>query len=235
MNPVLRKSLMATAIAALISSPAWAGTPAEQDATRTGADPSAAGEQQQHPAVQPGAAPTEGAAAAESDRAMKQMADQHPGIKGTRSDELFSKSAQELKGTQVVDSSGAEIGTVESVVSSRAQPDQLFAVISPGAEGAQGAQMLLSLDELRWAEDKLHASAVKADLQSGQKPYQADQYAEIEPADQPIREFSAFEPVPGDKAREGQPSPQEPGQSSEQPAQSGEQPAQPGAPTRPNY
>jgi hypothetical protein len=240
MNHVIRKSLIATAIAALIGSPAWAaGTASEADPSRS----PQAGEQ--HPAVQPGAAQTEGAA--DSDRAMEQMAEQHPGVKATRDTELFSKSAQELEGKQVVDSSGAEIGTVQSIVSSRDKPDELYAVISPAAgasqtpqapqaadtapaappvagaaPAAESGQVLMSLDELRWQDDKLHATGVKADLATSQKPYQADQYAEVEPADQPISEFSAFEPSPADATREGQTSPQEPAQlpQSQEPAPS---------------
>jgi len=249
MNQILRKSLMATAIAALTGASAWAGTASEADPSRTpqaGEDSSAQQAGGQHPAVEPGPARTEGAA--DEDGELGRMADQHPGIKGTRDTELFSKSAQELEGKQVVDSSGEGLGTVESIVSSRDQPDELFAVISPAAAGAQvpqagegapaseGQQMLLSLDELRWQEDKLHATGVKADLETQLKPYQADQYAEVEPADQPISEFAAFEPVPEDAAREGQSSPQEPARSpqSEQPAQTPD-PAQSGEPSRPAY
>ena len=219
MNHVFRKSLMATAIAALLGSPAWAGTESEADRTpQAGAQPSGQQAGAEHPAVR-----AEGAA--ESDQPMERMADQHPVIEGTRDSELFSKSAQELEGKQVVDSSGDDIGTVRSIVSSRDQRDELFAVISPaaqagqapqaaeGAPAAEGDQVVMSLDGLRWTDDKLHATGVRADLEANQKPYRADEYTAVEPADQPISEFAAFEPVPGEGAREGKASPQEPAQS----------------------
>lgn len=183
MNAGLRKSLVAGAIAALVSVPGWA-----------------AGE-----AGSTGAAGTSGA----------QMSSEQA------SNPLYSMTPQQLQDMDVVSATGEEIGSVSKVVSGRAQEGIQLVISSGGVAGVGGKEVAVPLNEASLQGDKIQVSSSKAELEA-QPEYQAEQFVEVQPADQPISDFAAFEPLaPG---QEGQ----------QQPGRTGE-PTQPEGGTSPRY
>lgn len=158
MSARIRKSMMAGAIAALISAPVWA----------------------QGEAGSPGATGSPGAG----------MSSQ------SASSPLYSMTPQQLRRMEVVDATGENIGSVRSVVRSRDQENIQLVVSSGGFLGVGGKETTIPLDQVNLAGDKIQLSSTKAELE-GQPEYQPEQYVELEPADQPISDFAAFEPTPG--------------------------------------
>lgn len=175
MNAMFRKSLIAGAIAALSSSPTWAAGDTDKAYPTPGA-----GTQTMEPGAAPGTS-----AATTGDKA---------------SNPLYSMTPQQLRKMDVVDATGKEIGDVHSVVHGRGDQDIQVIVSSGGMLGIGDKKVAVSLDELQLVDDKLHISATKDELEA-RGEYVAEQYVELQPADQPISEFSAFEPTP-DTARD---------------------------------
>lgn len=167
MNAKLRKSLVAGAIAALISAPGWA--------------------------------------AGEADSATGSQAQTTQGASST----LYSMTPQQLRRMEVVDATGEEIGNVRSVVQSSTEQEKIHVVISSGGFlGVGGKEVAVPLDEVTLMGDKLQLGSSKAELEA-QPEYQSEQYVELQPADQPISDFAAFESEPGQSGQ------QQPGQSIE--------------------
>ncbi len=170
MTTIFRKSLIAGAIAALISSPGWAaGTSAEAGA-QGGASP-AAETQAGTPAA---------------------------------TNSLYSMTPQQLRRMDVVGAAGEEIGDVKQVVRGRDE-EKIHVVINAGGFlGVGGKEIAVPLEDLTLVEDKLRLNATKEELQA-RPEYVEEQYVELQPSDQPISDFAAFEPTPG---QEGQQQPQ---------------------------
>jgi hypothetical protein len=198
MNAMFRKSLIAGAIAALASSPTWAAdTDADKAPTPSATDQTLPGSQ----SMEPGAAP--GTSAAQ--------------IGDATSNPLYSMTPQQLRKMDVVDATGKDIGGVHSVVHGRDKQDIQVIVSSGGRLGIGDKKVAVSLDELQLVDDKLHLSATKDELEA-RGEYVADQYVELEPKDQPISEFSAFESAPPDASRSpAAPSTTDPAQGSSAP------------------
>ena len=175
MNARFRKSLIAGAVAAMVGAPAWA---AEGDAQRSPGTTS--GQSMEQGTTGSGAAGRSGPQSSTMDA----------------SNPLYSMTPQQLRRMDVVDATGEDIGRVQSVVRSRDQEDIQLVVSSGGFLGVGGREIAVPLNQATLIGDKLHLSASRAELES-RPQYQSDQYVELQPADQPISDFAAFEPVPG--------------------------------------
>ncbi len=164
MNTMFRKSLMAGAVAALFSVPAWAAGYGGQEGTSADAP-------RTRPLTQsPGTAAQSGT-----------------------EQQLYSMTPQQLENKQVYGATGEQIGEVTSVV--RGQDQQIHLVVSSGGMmGVGGEEVAVSLDEFQWQDGKLHLNTTQEELQA-RTPYMADRYVELQPADQPISDFAAFEPM----------------------------------------
>lgn len=186
MNPKLRMTLIAAAIASLIAGPTLAaGDKAEQSADMPQA------EQNQ---------PMDAAPSTEGDPGMAspdQSVTEHP---------LYSHTPQELQGSEVLDVAGESVGEVKKVVLGPDGQSAYAVVESGGLLGIATTEIIVAIDELESAEaGKLQANATKEELEA-RGEYAPEQYAELEP-DKPISEFSAFEPEP----RDDEPAAAEPG------------------------
>lgn len=110
---------------------------------------------------------------------------------------LYTRSADDLDGAEVVDRAGDKIGDVTHIVLA---PDRksAHAVISTGGFLGMGARdIMVSLDELKPMGDKLQMSATKEEIAAlkDERP-DADKYVEVKgdtPISGSIVEFSAFE------------------------------------------
>lgn len=121
------------------------------------------------------------------------------------SSRVHSMTPSQLRGTDVVGPSGEEIGTVKAVVRSR-QEGNIQAVISSGGVAGLGAkEVAVPLDSLRYRDGKLQTAVSESQLKA-RPEFRSEQYVELQPTDQPISEFSAFEADPrgaSDRSRRG--------------------------------
>ncbi len=158
-----RKSLLAGAVAALVATPGWAGT----DASKTNDSmPRAEGTQTTNPRM-------------DTSRA-------NPGSV------VYTMTPRELRGKDVIGSGGDKIGSVKAVVHSRQEKDIQAVISAGGFLGVGDKEITIPLDRLQFVDGKLRVSASEEELKA-RPEYQPEQYVELEPADQPISEFSAFE------------------------------------------
>lgn len=184
MNPTLRTILVACALAALITSPAWGQGDIRE------APPGM---------PEPGTGQPENGQPMEGTPPMGAEPDRYttPDIAG-QDNPLYNLTPNDLRRDAVLDPSGEKVGTIKTVV---ADPDgeRVHAVISSGGFLGIGArELIVSFDDLQIADDKLQVSMPKEVLQ--QRPeYVPEEYVELEP-DRPISEFSAFEPMTDDSA-----------------------------------
>jgi sporulation protein YlmC with PRC-barrel domain len=184
MNLTLRTILMACAIAALITSPAWGQSdmrdvPPDTPEAETG---------------QPGTGqPMEGAPPMGTE----------PGGYATperagQDNPLYNLTPNDLRRGEVLDPQGEKVGTIKTVVLEPGS-ERVHAVISSGGILGIGArEVTVSFDELQLADDKVHVSMPKEMLRE-RPEYTPEEYVELEP-DRPISEFSAFEPMTNDSA-----------------------------------
>jgi hypothetical protein len=189
MNSNIRTTFIAGAIAALLAGPTWAAS----DTPKYGAQTPAKAEIGQPERDQPTAAqpmsetPRMGAATYGGTTAGSQVGD----------NPLYTRSADDLDGVEVVDSTGDKVGKVKQIVLA-ADRKSAYAVIAAGGFLGMGARdIMVSLDELKPMDDKLQLNVTKAELASlkDAEP-DADKYAEVKgdtPISGSIVEFSAFE------------------------------------------
>ena len=173
MSHMLRKTLMAASIAAVLATPAWAveDTPGYQ------------GSQPQQETGQPMDAmpPMDNVPGYTS-----------PGSSGNENP-LYSRTPAELKRDEVVDITGSKVGTVKSVVAGQDRASAHAVVSSGGFLGIGASEIVVPLDDMRIKDDKLQVVDTRESLQArGQ--YQPESYIELTP-NRPISEFSAFEPL----------------------------------------
>jgi sporulation protein YlmC with PRC-barrel domain len=181
MNMNFRKTFLASAIAALISAPAFAAEGVQYEGKSAS-----------------------GKADVEKSETGKQMnTDPKMGGKSMGMDTssqarsnnpIFSRSADDLDGMDVVDSAGDKVGTIDRVVLTRDR-NSAHAVISTGGMLGLGTRdIVVSLDELNAVGDELQLNQTKEQIEA-RKEYESEQYVELK-GDKPIRsEFSAFEPT----------------------------------------
>jgi sporulation protein YlmC with PRC-barrel domain len=190
MNARFRKTLIAAAIAALMSAPVWAqeemrGAPGGAPEAETG---------------QPmDAAPPAG------DQGDRYLAPQNTGSNNP----LYTMTPNDLRRGEVVDATGEKVGNIKTIVLDPNR-ESIHAVISSGGILGFGAkEIVVSFDELQLADDKVQATATKQELE-GRAEYVSEEYVELE-ADKPISEFSAFEPAPAPGGEPGNMPSDEPG------------------------
>jgi sporulation protein YlmC with PRC-barrel domain len=193
MNMNIRKTFIASAIAALISAPAFAAEGVQYDGTAApGKSQSGQPMRDQSTSGKPMGSASETGTWSDSGTAKNV----------DRDNPVYSRSPDSLDGVEVVDNAGEEIGKITSVVLA---PDRhnAYAVISSGGMMGLGARdILVSLDELNTVGDKLQMAGNKENIQSREEyksdGYKSEQYVELEgdkPISGSISEFSAFEPA----------------------------------------
>jgi sporulation protein YlmC with PRC-barrel domain len=178
MNITYRKSLLAGMIAALMAAP---GALAAQQLEAPQADSERQGQRTEE-------APAPETAAPETNPAS--------GAIIMRTDPLVSAlTPQNLEQMKVIDASGEKIGKVEDVVRSR-ENGLIYVVVSSGGLLGIGTKAIpVPLESLRVQGDALRIATTADDLRN-RSEYEEDRYAELDPANQPISEFSAFEVIP---------------------------------------
>jgi len=187
----IRTTLLAGAVAALIAGPTWAASDTAKDGAHTSTPnkaESGQSERGQPTAAQPMSETPGTHGAAYVGTTARTSAGDNP---------LYTRSADDLDGVEVVDRAGDKVGDIKQIVLA---PDRksAHAVISSGGILGMGAtDIMISLDDLTPIGDKLQMSATKAEAtaQTDEAP-DADQYVEVTgdtPISGSIVEFSAFE------------------------------------------
>lgn len=112
--------------------------------------------------------------------------------------QLHSMTPQELQGKQVVGANGEQLGEVASVVQSRAQNNIQLVVSTGGGMMGTGSekQVAIPLNEFQVAGNELHLRATEQDLQA-RPEYSPQEFVALQPEDQPLSDFAAFEPMEG--------------------------------------
>ena len=111
---------------------------------------------------------------------------------------LRGMTPSQLRGTEVVGPSGEEVGTVKAVVRSRDDKNIQAVISAGGLMGVGDREVAVPLNSLRYDGEKLRISATEDQLKA-RPTYQSEKFVELQPADQPISEFSAFETVPSER------------------------------------
>jgi hypothetical protein len=190
MNSKIRTTLIAGAIAALLGGPTWAASDTPKYGAQTPAKAEIGQPERDQPtAAQPmSEAPRMGAATYGATTAGTQVGD----------NPIYTRSADDLDGVEVVDSTGDKVGKVKQIVLA---PDRksAHAVIAAGGFLGMGArEIMVSLDELKPMDDKLQMSATKEEIAALKDAApEADKYVEVKgdtPISGSIVEFSALEP-----------------------------------------
>ena len=198
MKQKLRTTLFASAIATLLAGPVWATSETPRDGASS------------TPATPATASPTrsETGQTERSQPATSQPMSETPRLGGAaygsastgtqaRNNPLYSRSADDLDGVDVVDRTGDKVGDIKRIVLA---PDgkSAHAVISVGGLLGMGARdIMIPFDDLTPLDDKLQVSGTKDEIES--RPDQsadADRYVEVKgdtPISGSIAEFSAFE------------------------------------------
>lgn len=180
MNTSYRKTFLASAVAVLISAPAFAaeGTQYEGESA-------------------PGKTGSEKPVTEKSMDAAPKMGDKSMGMttrnQAREDNPIYSQSADDLEGMEVVDSAGDNVGTIEHVVLMRDRHSAHAVISTGGMLGLGERDIVVSLDELNVVGEALQLKTTKEQIQAREE-YQSEQYVELK-GDKPIRvEFSAFEP-----------------------------------------
>lgn len=178
MNARVSKTLIAGCVAALVSAPGWtegsgaaAGKTATPQTSERGAQPGTSGSTTQ--------APTTAAIVAVP---------------------IYALTPDQLKDMEVVDAAGKHIGDVDEVVR---RDDQLHVVVGAGGFlGINERDVVLPLDQLQvTADNKLQLENATKEALLAQPEYEERLYVELEPGNQPISDFAAFEPNADQPAR----------------------------------
>jgi hypothetical protein len=221
MKRTYQRSLLAAAIASLIALPVWSADPVTEQAPLI--DESQVQEMQPAPqANDPGL--TESAPDLQPEQGPT-MGQDDPQT-ASSDNPVLQLTPDELKNMEVVDPVGEKVGKVDSIIRSREGGSEIQAVISSGGVLGIGAkEVAVPIDSLELSDDKLQIRTTQEELKS-REDYEPNAYVEVEPTDQPLSEFSAFEPVPEEKI----PSPDAPMTMPDEqgaPAPGGETPAAP--------
>jgi len=181
------KSLLAAAIAALISLPGLAAEPPEDpitapmDSTVVPEDPSA---------VQPGMPQTDAERTEEL-----QMGGDDP-LTAPAQSSVLALTPDQLEHMTVVDPTGEKVGKVEQLVRSK-QSGSIEAVISSGGVLGIGAtEIAVPIDTLELSDQgplEIQASGEELAALEGYAP---DAYVPLAPTDKPLGEFPAVESIP---------------------------------------
>jgi len=177
MNTHYRKTLIAAAVAALISAPAWSAT----DAPGSSTDAAKSRDAQSQDAY------SRSGDSRSVDGASRARASDN---------QLYTRTPDELSGMEVVGSDGESLGKIKTVVMDRSREDVHAVISSGGIMGIGAREILVPLAELKLVEDdKIQANLTKATAES-RPEYKAEQYGVLE-SNRRISDFSAFEPTMG--------------------------------------
>jgi sporulation protein YlmC with PRC-barrel domain len=189
MTMKFRKTLIAGAIAALTAGTAWAADP-----PKYGSDaPATTGTEQ--PARNDASPPRESQPMGQSMDRQTQRSDESGPASARKG--IYTRSADSLTGTEVVDGTGEKIGKVKQIVLS-SDRKSAHAVISEGGLLGMGArEVRVSLDQLTPIDDKLEWRVTKQQIEVMEE-HTPGQFVELKgdaPISGEITEFSAFEPM----------------------------------------
>ena len=189
MNKIYYQALLASAMSALIITPAFSETPAPVT-NKPALIAEAATDQQNRDGAMP--APMNSSEPMGREMVQPGHTQQEPSINQTMSSELYSMRPNDLLQKQVHNSKEETVGKVSEIVSSR-QDGQIHVVISSGGFlGIGSSEYVVPLHSLSMNKDKLYLRAA-AEKELLGKEYLKEGYVMIEPKDRPISEFSAFE------------------------------------------
>jgi sporulation protein YlmC with PRC-barrel domain len=175
MNTNYRKTLIAAAVAALISAPAWSAT----DAPGSSTDAAKPQDSQSQDAY------SRSGDSRSVDAASRARESNNP---------LYSRTPDELSGMEVIGSDGEAIGKIKTVVMDRSRDDVHAVISSGGVMGMGSREVLVPLAELKLVDDdKVQANFTKETI--AERPeFEAEQYGVME-SNRRISDFSAFEPT----------------------------------------
>ena len=183
----IRKAILAGAIAAVISAPTFA---AEGDQYKGSSDA---------PGKTESDMPMRGqSTTGDSLDRQKNMEHKSMGTSAksqVKDNPIYSRSAESLEGVEIVDVAGEDVGEIKRVVLAKDRRSAHAVVSTGGMLGVGARDILVSLDELNIADDKLQLNITQKQLEARQE-YQSEQYVELEgekPIGGAISEFSAFE------------------------------------------
>ncbi len=188
MDISIRKAILAGAIAAVISAPTFAAESGQY------------GRSSEAPGKSESEMPMRGQSTT-GDSMSRQKNMEHKSMGATarsqvKNNPIYSRSAKNLEGTEILDVAGEEAGTIQSVVLTNDRRSAHAVVSTGGMMGVGARDVLVSLDELNAAGDgKLQLNITQKQLESRQE-YQSEQYVKLEgekPISGAISEFSAFE------------------------------------------
>lgn len=188
------KSLLAAAIAALISLPGLAAEPSEDPITAPMDSTTVPEENQVLPqdptAVQPGMPETDAERTEEL-----QMGGDDP-LTAPAQSSVLALTPDQLERMTVIDPTGKEVGKVEQLVRSK-QSGSIEAVISSGGVLGIGAtEIAVPIDTLELADrQRLEIQASGEEL-AALEGYAPEAYVPLEPTDKPLAEFPAVESIP---------------------------------------
>jgi sporulation protein YlmC with PRC-barrel domain len=200
----IRKAILAGAIAAVISAPTFAAESGQYGRTS------------EAPGKTESDMPMRGQSAT-GDSMSRQKNMEHKSMGATaksqvKNNPIYSRSAESLEGTEIVDAAGEDIGTIKSVVLTKDRRSAHAVVSTGGVMGVGARDVLVSLDELNTAgDDKLQMNITEDQLENRQE-FESEQYVELEgekPIGGAISEFSAFETE--EEAQDPTLAPEEPG------------------------
>ncbi len=175
MNTRYRKSLIAGMIATLAAAPGWFAAQQAQAAQSGAASEPPTEYGQSVPGSVAPATESEGSSPADA--------------------ALSAMTPDQVKGMDVVGTSGDKIGKIDGLVRNR-NDGHLYAVIASGGILGIGAKKIpVALDALQLEGKTLHLPMTVYDLTS-KAEYKEDQYVALKPEDKPIGEFAAFEANP---------------------------------------
>lgn len=209
MTSNFRKTLIAVAVGALMATPVWAA----DDAQDTGAAAGTPGAMTVTPGeTAPGVSGKEAETSGSTTRSLSSPAGHALGTQ-QMDGPLYARTADDLKGMDVVDQSGDDIGNVDSVVLG---PDrgQAHAIVTVGGLlGMGGRDVMVPLDQLQLeGDDQLRISSTREQLEALPEvsDEQEDRYVELTgdlPLRQSIQDFAAFEPGQQSGSAPGTPQP----------------------------
>jgi hypothetical protein len=183
----IRKVILASAIAAVISAPAFAAEGVQNEGSSDA------------PGKTESDMPMRGQSTTGDSMDRQQNMDNKSmgtAAKGPVKDNpIYSRSAESLDGVEIVGVAGEEIGTIKSVVLAKDRRSAHAVVSTGGMLGVGARDVLVSLDELNPADDKLQINSTQEQLEARQE-YQSEQFEELtgdKPIGGAISEFSAFE------------------------------------------
>lgn len=175
MNNNHRKSLIAVAVAAMISAPAWSATDTAVSST----------DEKQSRGTQ-----TQNAVSSSDDTRSV------TGVVRARASGnlLYSRTPDELTGMEVIGSDDEPIGKIKTVVMDRSRNDVHAVISSGGIMGIGSREILLPIAQLEQVENDKIQSQLTREAARARPEFQKEHYGVLE-TNRHISDFSAFEPT----------------------------------------